>query len=198
MKKRVILLMGTAGLMIVDKVQRQTNESLIEFNRRQQRTTQTGMLTLGSWAVGNFVVSGLSLRTYEGSGYYFHRMNLLWNVVNVTLAGLGYYQAVRKDLDSISLTQTVKDHHSLRRKLLLNIGLDTAYVVGGLYLLERAKNEPERPKRWRGYGRSLILQGAFLLTFDLALYLVVRSQAEALNSTIKKLTINSGRTGFIR
>ena len=197
MKKKIILLTCATLLVVANKVRGQTNESLTEFNKQQQRTTKAGMLTLGSWAVSNFAVSGLSLNASEGNRYYFHQMNVLWNVVNVTLAGIGYYQAARKEAGSLSLVQTVKEHHGLRNNLLFNAGLDVAYITGGLYLLERAKNETERPERWRGYGHSLILQGAFLLTFDTVLYLVIRSHSDSLDSILEKLTISSHRVGFV-
>ncbi len=170
--------------------------SVADFRQKQQRITKTGMLTLGSWAVGNFVVSGLSLNQPKDDRYYFHQMNVLWNTVNVTLAGLGYWQATRLDTD-VSLTKAVKSHHSLRRKLLFNAGLDVAYGVGGFYLLERAKNDEEQAARWRGYGRSLILQGGFLLAFDAVLYLVVRKQAGSLDILLNKLTVRPGGVGFI-
>lgn len=154
------------------------------------------MLTLGSWAAGNFMVSGFSLSKLRDSRYYFHQMNIFWNVVNATLAGIGYVRAARKDATSLSLTKTIEDHHSLRRTLLLNAGLDAGYMAGGLYLLEKAKNDTEWSARWRGYGRSLMLQGGFLLAFDTVLYLIVSSEAKTLDKIIGKLTVNSQGIGL--
>ncbi len=196
MKTKLILLAGAALLATAYRARAQASENLTNFRQQQQRITKTGMLNLGSWAVGNFVVSGLSLNQPKNDRYYFHQMNVLWNTVNVTLAGLGYWQATRLDTD-VSLTEAVKSHHRLRRMLLFNAGLDVAYGVGGFYLLERAKNDPEQAARWRGYGRSLILQGGFLLAFDAVLYLVVRNQADSLDALINKLTIRPGGVGFI-
>ena len=196
MKTKLILLAGAALLATAYRARAQASENLTNFRQQQQRITKTGMLTLGSWAVGNFVVSGLSLNQPKDDRYYFHQMNVLWNTVNVTLAGLGYWQATRLDTD-VSLTEAVKSHHRLRRTLLFNAGLDVAYGVGGFYLLERAKNDAEQAARWRGYGRSLILQGGFLLAFDAVLYLVLRNQADSLDALINKLSIRPGGVGFI-
>ena len=196
MRRKLILLTGAALLATAYRVRGQNPSSLAQFNKKQQRTTKTGMLALGSWAVGNFVVSGLSLNQPKDDRYYFHQMNVLWNTVNVTLAGLGYWQAVRQGPER-PLAKTIKSHHSLRRKLLFNAGLDVAYIVGGFYLLEKAKSDEEQANRWRGYGRSLLLQGGFLLAFDTVLYLVVRSQAESLNNIIEKLSVGPQRLGFI-
>ncbi|MGB3777601.1 MAG: hypothetical protein WA960_04535 [Tunicatimonas sp.] len=195
MRTKLILLAGAALLATAYRARGQSSASLTDF-REQQRITKTGMLTLGSWAVGNFVVSGLSLNEPKDDRYYFHQMNVLWNTVNVTLAGLGYWRATRLDTN-VSLAKAVKSHHGLRRTLLFNAGLDVAYGVGGLYLLERAKNDKEQAARWRGYGRSLILQGSFLLAFDAVLYLVLAKQADSLEALIGKLSVRPNGVGFI-
>ena len=192
MKKRITLLVGAVLSVSIIKARRQSDSKLLtEFNKQRLRTTTLGMLVLGSWAVSNFAVSGSSFSNLKDSQHYFHQMNLLWNVVNVALAGIGYYQATEKKARSASLSQTVNDYYSLRRKLLFNAGLDTAYVVGGFYLLEKAKNELNRSEQWQGYGRSLVLQGTFLLAFDFVLYLVIRSQAKSLNNIMGKISFNN-------
>ncbi len=61
--------------------------------------------------------------------------------------------------------------------LLLNAGLDVAYIATGFYLKERSKNSSSS-ERLRGYGNSLLLQGGFLLAFDVALYFIHQSNAD--------------------
>jgi hypothetical protein len=58
----------------------------------------------------------------------------------------------------------------LDKVLLFNAGLDLAYIAGGFWLVERSKNADKRPERLKGYGQSVILQGAFLFAFDIAFY----------------------------
>ena len=188
MTRKLILLAGTTLLATVYRARANSSESLRVFRRQQQRTVKTGMLALGGWAMANFVVSGLSLHRSQGDQRYFHQMNVLWNTVNATIAGLGYGQAARKKVADSSLTKTVNSHHSLRRKLLFNAGLDVAYVTGGFYLIEKAKSATDRSDRWHGYGKSLMLQGGFLLAFDAVLYLAVRRRAGSLDDMIHKLT----------
>ena len=197
MRIRTLLFTSAALLLAANGARGKSfGKSLTSFSERQQRTTKKGMLTLGSWAMGNFVVSGILLNRPEEDRYYRHQMNIMWNVVNVVLAGVGYYQAARKVIDSLSFIQVVNYHHSLRRKLLFNAGLDVAYVVGGGYLLKKAENEPKQPKRWQGYGQSLILQGAFLFTFDTVFYYVVRSYAKPLDSMMRERTASNHRLQF--
>lgn len=174
----------------------QNQPALIDFNQKRIDITRIGMITLGSWGLANVAVNGLLLNQTEGDPYYFHQMNMLWGGIDAVVAGLGYYSAVRSG-SALNLIRTIGEYQSISRTLLFNAGLDVAYVVGGLYLLERAKNETQRRDRFRGYGRAVILQGGFLLAFDAVLYFVLRSQSGALDTIIQNLTVSSQGMGFI-
>ena len=156
------------------------SDALTDFNQSRKQITKTGMLVLGSWAVGNMAVSGLLMPRNSGSSYYFHQMNVFWNVVNLGLAGFGYYNALQMDPAGVGVSASVSEFYSLQKTLLFNAGLDIAYIAGGLYLLERAKNADKNHDRFRGYGRSVILQGAFLLAFDTVLFFVLDSRSSEL------------------
>lgn len=54
--------------------------------------------------------------------------------------------------------------NKLRRLLLINAGLDVLYVSGGAALaVRRGQDDPY----WRGVGLGIVVQGGFLLIFDL-------------------------------
>lgn len=126
---------------------------------------KTGMTILGSWAVAN-IASGLVLRNNTtGTKRYFHEMNALWNSVNLGIAALGYYGAATMVAPE-GVGELYNEQMSLDKTLLFNAGLDLAYMAGGLYMIERSRRGSENSDRWRGYGQSVILQGAFLFTFD--------------------------------
>ena len=56
-----------------------------------------------------------------------------------------------------------------------SVGLDFGYLLLALWLLNRATlPTTRRPERYQGYGRSIQLQGAFLLLFDAAMWWVLR------------------------
>ena len=56
----------------------------------------------------------------------------------------------------------------MQKLLLFNAGLDVGYMAFGGYLWEKGRNDGSQ--RLVGYGQSLILQGAFLMAFDLTLF----------------------------
>lgn len=138
---------------------------------REIRFRKTGMTVLGSWAIAN-LAGGLALRANaEGSTRYFHEMNALWNTVNLGLATAGYIGAMRLGTDG-GLMALHNEAATLDKTLLFNAGLDLAYIAGGLYMTERSRRVGENSERWLGYGRSLMVQGAFLFLFDVGMVLV--------------------------
>jgi hypothetical protein len=140
---------------------------------------QRASLVLAAWAMGNIVISSLNLPKASRHKRYFHQMNIIWNVVNLALAGYSAYGSFTSDATMITLAQEVREHFLLERILLLNVGLDVAYLMTGLYLKERA-DRSMKPERLTGYGSSLLLQGGFLLLFDLAFFFLLNSHTDDL------------------
>jgi hypothetical protein len=167
---RTALLLLFAALSAVVWGQASAND-LLSFDQARLGHQRTAMLALGGWAVGNIAV-GLTLRGRSaGQDRYFHEMNALWNGVNLGIAALGYWSASQGGA-SPTLYDAMREHYGFQKILLFNAGLDLGYMAGGLYLMERAKNTDQRPERLRGYGRAILLQGAFLFAFDLANYFI--------------------------
>jgi hypothetical protein len=79
----------------------------------------------------------------------FWGMSGAWGFVNGAIALIGLLGA------------ETNDYAALRTTLWINAGLDVLYVASGLYLLSR----PE--ETWRGGGVAILVQGGFLLVFDI-------------------------------
>lgn len=142
--------------------------SLEQWNRERIGIQKNGMYVLGSWALTNFAVSGYYMTKTSDRAFYFHQMNVFWNVVNLGIAAFGYFGAVGSPLD-LSLEQTVEEYRSFGRILGINAALDIGYVMAGCFLKNRGKKTATYSERLIGYGNSLILQGSFLFVFDVAL-----------------------------
>jgi len=150
---------------------------LKDFNENRLRITKTGMYTLGAWAVGNMAVSGMALSNSGGSQKHFHQMNIYWNIVNLGLAGSGLYSAITADPASFDLAASISEQAKMEKLLLFNAGLDIGYMAAGLWMMERSKNISKNPELWEGFGKSVILQGAFLFVFDLALFAILNTNS---------------------
>ena len=155
----------------------QSDMLMQSFEQERQDINNTGMLVLGSWAAANILVGTYGNFKATGEAKYFHQFNAMWNVVNFGIAAFGYFNAVNSDPASMTNVEIIKDFNSLQNFLLLNSGLDAAYIAIGFYLKERSKNSSSS-ERLRGYGNSLLLQGGFLLAFDVALYFIHQSNAD--------------------
>lgn len=144
---------------------------LREWNVRRTGIQKGGMIFLGSWALSNFVVSGYYMTRRENRDFYFHQMNVLWNTVNLAIAGFGYYGALGSPLD-LGLLETVGEYRSFSKILAINAALDVGYVMGGFFMKSRADHSDKYRERLIGYGNSLILQGSFLFAFDVVMAMV--------------------------
>jgi hypothetical protein len=169
MKKTLLLLIFLPIIVLAQDVL----PSLKEFESTKNEINRTGMLVLGGWALAN-IVSGTTLSfTTQGEAKYFNQFNALWNTVNLGLALNGLFNT---GTDSLSMLNSVTGHQTLQNIFVLNAGLDLAYIATGLFLKEKAKNS-DKKDILNGYGNSLLVQGAFLLVFDAAMYFIHQNNA---------------------
>lgn len=143
------------------------------IDARRNQVNTAAMITLGSWALANIGAGTVLSFTNQGSAKHFHEMNALWNTVNLGLAGAGLAGSLRA-VPGGELFASIDAQHRLEKILLFNAGLDVGYIMAGLYLGELSRRRADQRDRLAGYGRSLVLQGGFLLGFDLVVYLVQR------------------------
>ncbi|SDA95482.1 hypothetical protein SAMN03080617_04083 [Algoriphagus alkaliphilus] len=154
-------------LLLTSEAFAQEIPALSDFNRIRLDYNQKGMIILGSWAVGNMVWGGIGASQTFGQNKAFHQMNLYWNSVNLMIAGFGYWQAT-KEVPGTDFWATVEAQQGIEKVLLLNGALDVAYMAGGFFMKERGLRKGN--DRLIGFGKSVILQGAFLLAFDGVMY----------------------------
>jgi pheromone shutdown protein TraB len=172
------------------------NDTLVSFNEKRIQISRVGMTALGSWAIGNFLVSGFLIGRTDGSTKAFHQMNVGWNLINLGLAGFGYYNALKANPAALDLYQTIKEQYGLEKTFLFNGGLDVGYVLGGLYLTERARNASKNQDMLKGFGQSIMLQGGFLLVFDLAMFFIVNHHGQLLQPLLNNVTFTGSLSGI--
>ncbi|MEP2132408.1 MAG: hypothetical protein ABJI77_14730 [Algoriphagus sp.] len=184
-----ILITVSAALFLVffpTDIFAQNIAQLHEFNQTRLVFNQRGMLILGAWAIGNMIWGGIGASRSLGVKKGFHQMNLYWNTVNLAIAAFGYYQAIN-DSPDIDFLATIVAQHGIEKILLFNAALDIAYMTGGLFMLERGRRKDD--ERLLGFGKSVILQGAFLMVFDAILYGFHVSNAKELPELMKNLNL---------
>ena len=85
-------------------------------------------------------------------------MNLFWIAVDLVIVAW-------------ALIDPVTDTEEFRRLLAINGGLDLLYLATGAILATR------RDRLARGFGTAILVQGGFLLLFDLAWWWVLGASA---------------------
>lgn len=183
-------------LLVAAWLPAQTNPDLLQINEKRVALTQGSMKGLGYWAIGN-IGTGLWFRSRTtGPPRHFHTMNAGWNFVNLGLATAGYISASRENYRRYSLGETERRLQNTQKLLLLNSGLDVGYMAFGLYLRERAPQH-ENPDRLVGYGNSMLMQGGFLLAFDLTVYYLHSRQNKPLQKVMNKATLSYTGHGVV-
>ncbi|MEO0470297.1 MAG: hypothetical protein AAF206_11790 [Bacteroidota bacterium] len=172
MAKRLLLF---CILLVLSSLLMAQDSLLLEINTHRLQISKTSMYVLGGWSVGNMALSGFLRSQTNGTKRYFHEMNVFWNVVNLGFAGAGLYGIARSDPAALGLWETFHEQQKLEKILLFNVALNISYMVGGGWLIERSKTALNRPERLKGYGQSLILQGAFLFLFDTTQVIIQQS-----------------------
>jgi hypothetical protein len=154
-------------------------EALEALQQERLLLLRWASLVLAAWAMGNIVISSIHLPKASRSKRYFHQMNIIWNIVNLALAGYTGFVSFGTSDQALLLAQEVREHFLLERILLLSTGLDAAYIMTGAFLKERA-HRSIKPERLNGYGNSLLLQGTFLLFYDLVFFFFLNAQTGVL------------------
>ncbi len=157
-------------MMIVMPVFSQPDSLLLDLNTSHLQIKKRGMGVLSGWALTNMAVSGYMMTRTKGVSYHFHEMNVFWNIVNLGIGAGSYYGAMQTETSQWDALQSITAQKDFGKILLFNAGLDVGYIMTGFYLRERAKNTAKYHNRLKGYGNSLLLQGGFLLLFDITLY----------------------------
>lgn len=151
--------------------------ALSGLNKKRQQDIEKGMLTLGGWSTSNIVLGTIGSLQTTGESKYFHQMNVGWNAVNLLIAGLGYYSNKQNNQPN-SFKESLEAQNKVERAYLVNSALNFTYITSGVALKFYSFKNNSEYHRLQGFGNSLVLQGSFLLLFDLTSYLVHRKNSK--------------------
>ena len=187
MKKTLLF----SGLLLSQSIFGQVTDFQKEFNSINENL----MLSLGSYAVANFAISGVAYFSSEDEySKRYHEMNVMWNTVNMGLALPGYIKA-RRGGQPMTRAEMLKAQKKTESIFLINDVLDLGYIATGIWMREVAPNQLDQEDLFKGYGNSLILQGSFLLAFDAVAYYIHHNHGKKLPA-FEKVSLSSTQLGI--
>lgn len=148
-----------------------------EFNLYQFQ--RSAMPILLGWALGSIVTGVLwrrnPSRSIQGAGGQF----IVWGFVDGVIALLALLGARRKaaqwQAGEITPLQQAQQADQFEKIVWANAALDVGYVLGGRWWVRRHSDDAHS----QGMGIGVMLQGAFLLIWDVLLAVVVRRRRNA-------------------
>jgi hypothetical protein len=191
--KRVVL----TSFMLITVLAAANAQEMHDFYTLSLQYNQTGMYVLGGWAVSNLLTGAYGWTTQTGSTKYFHQMNTMWNLVNLSIAGFALYNFASTDISLLTAGDMFQKHMTFEKLFLINAGLDIIYMSAGGFLIHRAGKSEKNSLRYKGYGRSVIMQGAFLFAFDLVMYFVQAGHRLNFHPAIEKLSVSPGEISLL-
>ena len=181
--------------------QTETETFINDFDSRKNKLQHDGMVVLGSWASANIIGSAIGYGLSTGNEEKeFYIMNGSWGLINL---GLALPALLTKPKPTASLYDLQRNQTKFEKIFLANAVLDVAYIAGGFYLKEYASNQSalKDQERFNGFGNAIILQGAGLMAFDIAMTLLTaKNRRTHLDPFLKKTYFsfsgNSLRLGY--
>ncbi len=146
-------------------------DTITRYNKARIKINKTGMRVLGAWGIANIAEGTVGYFTAKQDEWkYFHGMNALWGIVNTGIAAASL-SATRKETKQIlTFQEAYARYHANKKIYLINCGLDILYVGAGVGLVKYSESTKNNSALFSGFGRSVALQGAFLLLFDNVMY----------------------------
>lgn len=134
------------------------------------------MPVLLGWSAGSILAGllwmGSERKLWRGLGSQF----LGWGAIDGLIAGFALRGAIknasRLDSGAISPVEHQRQWLQFERFVWLNVLLDLGYIAGGAWLRQRNPKDPQK----QGMGWGIILQGGFLLAWDIFLATISQSK----------------------
>lgn len=183
-----------AGPVEAVSAPKSAEESLLDYNRARLKRGVEAMTALTVWGGLNTLAGAIGWPLSKDTQWQaFHGMNLGWGTVNLAIAIPSLVRNLAADPAEYTLVQTLKAEQSLQISLIVNLGLDVAYLTAGALLWERGDfgGDP----LLTGFGQSLIIQGAFLLAFDIVYYVISADISASLYSRVRDGGLEVGLVG---
>lgn len=138
---------------------------------------------VGAWGAANLVAgSAVLMFGRQPEVRAVALQSAIWGGMNLGIAAFG--AASDTGAPDTSLKEAIRAEDRLGNVLLLNLGLNTGYMLVGGTLIAVAPGTSENAGRWRAHGAAIVVQGAALLVLDGIAYAGSRRRQLALAESV--------------
>jgi hypothetical protein len=173
-------------------------DSLKNYTNMRIHNTSSGMGVLGGWGALNLASGaiGWSNSTTNESRYFFE-MNTIWGAANFGTALVTYAGLQRERKKHYTAAEELQRQEKLKKIFLVNGAFDIVYLGAGAYL--KIAGDSRNSPIMKGFGESVLIQGAFLLIFDGAMYHAEKGNESKLRTFLEKhpITFDGKRVGIV-
>lgn len=134
--------------------------------RARQLTGVLAVFGAKSLAGGSLLAASGKDRTVAAFG----QQTAMWGAINLGIAGYGWWRSRSKPMDA----------GRLRTILLINAGLDLAYITAGAVVALTADPDDPNLQARRGHGAAIVVQGVTLFVLDTAFAALLTHDARTL------------------
>lgn len=146
-------------------------DTIAGYNNIRISKNVTGDLVRGIWGIGNLAAGGVGVFIAKQDEWkYFHGMNAGWGLLNVVVASSGLHRAHRQLHESLTYEQAAKRYRADKRHYLIGACVDVACIATGTVMTLTSKNSYDHAELFSGFGKSIAVQGVFLLILDNVMY----------------------------
>lgn len=131
---------------------------LYEDRMDQRRTTEW---VLFGWGSANIAGGSILLLTGHQN---FGGMSLAWGAINMAIVTPSLFISPRPEAGQKPFSETVREELRYQRIVAINSSLNVSYILAGAGMMHYGESS-----RIREFGSAVIIQGAFLLLYDLVL-----------------------------
>lgn len=173
------------------------SDSAMVLNKARIKTNQHGMKVLGAWGGVSLVTGVIGMATAKDEEWRaFHEMNAIWGAVNGGIAVMGYAGSRKELAEKLSCSKLLQRYEGTKRLYLINAGLDVVYIGTGALLWQHGDHTNNNPAMWRGFGKSLVVQGAFLFVFDNVMFASHQKRNSQWYRLVEGLCVSSNGVGL--
>ena len=156
------------------------------------------MEVLGSWGIVNIARGTIGYFTAKQDEWkYFQEMNVLWGVVNTGIAAMGLAGVRREAEKKMNYYQSYDRYKATKKLYLINIGFDVLYIATGVGLTEYGSTAKNNADIFKGFGKSVAMQGVFLLLFDNVMFAAHQRSNSKWYQLMNEIRLSNAGVGFV-